>query len=251
MKITDYNVMKKVGVMKKICIVKTGSTFPATQADFDDFEDWIIGGLDLTQSTPFTVNVQAGESLPDLGACDGVILTGSHSMVTDEDEWSQKTAQWLRDAVHQEIPLLAICYGHQLLAKSLGGVSDYHSGGMEIGTVKIHLTDEVRDDPLFSELPERLFAHTIHSQTVLALPSGAVRLAYNSHDENHAFRIGKCAWGVQFHPEFTKAIMNSYIEQVAQTGKFDEDKKLLLLEQSLETEESNALLRKFESFIGR
>lgn len=237
--------------MKNICIVKTGSTFSETRADFDDFEDWIIGGLDLTQSNPFTVHVQAGEPLPDLSLCDGVILTGSHSMVTDEDVWSQKTAQWLRDVVHQEIPLLAICYGHQLLAKSLGGVSDYHPSGMEIGTVEIFSTDEIQDDPLFCELPERFFAHTIHSQTVLALPSGAVRLAYNLHDENHAFRIGKCVWGVQFHPEFTKAIMNSYIEQVAQTGQFDVEQKRLLLEQSQETEVSNALLKKFESLIGQ
>jgi GMP synthase (glutamine-hydrolysing) len=237
--------------MKNICIVKTGSTFPATRADFNDFEDWIISRLDLTQSSPFTVNVQSGEPLPDLKGCDGVILTGSHSMVTDEDTWSQQTAQWLRGVVDQEIPLLAICYGHQLLAKSLGGVSDYHSNGMEIGTVEVHLTDDVQDDPMFCELPDRLFAHTIHSQTVLELPYGAVRLAYNSHDENHAFRIGKCAWGVQFHPEFNKAIMNSYIEEVAKTGKFDADRKQLLLKQSQETEESNALLKKFESLIGR
>lgn len=235
--------------MKTIYVIKTGSTFSETRADFNDFEDWIISRLDRTQSDPFTVNVQAGEPLPDLRACDGVILTGSHSMVTDEEVWSQQTAQWLRDVVEQEIPLLAICYGHQLLAKSLGGVSDYHPNGMEIGTVEIHLTGDVQDDPLFCELPDRLFAHTIHSQTVLTLPSGAVRLAYNSHDENHAFRIGKCAWGVQFHPEFTKAIMNSYIEEVAKTGKYDGDKKLLLLEQSKETEESNALLKKFESLI--
>jgi len=235
--------------MKTICIVKTGSTFPATRNDFDDFEDWISSRLDMTQSEPFTVNVQAGESLPDLSLCDGIILTGSHSMVTDEDAWSQQTALWLRDAVHKEIPLLAICYGHQLLAKALGGVSDYHSKGMEIGTVQINLTGNVRDDPLFCDVPDRFFAHTIHSQTVLTLPSGAVRLAYNSHDENHAFRIGKCAWGVQFHPEFTKAIMNSYIEEVAKTGKFDGGTKQLLLEKSQETEESYVLLKKFEGIV--
>ncbi|MDD2368659.1 MAG: glutamine amidotransferase [Sulfuricurvum sp.] len=251
MNVTDYNIMKKMSLMKNICIVKTGSTFSATRADFNDFEDWIISRLDLTQSSPFTVNVQAGESLPDLRACDGIILTGSHSMVTDEDVWSQKTAQWLRDVVHQKIPLLAICYGHQLLAKSLGGVSDYHPNGMEIGTVEIKLTEDIQDDPLFCELPDRLFAHTIHSQTVLELPCCAVKLAYNSHDENHAFRIGKCAWGVQFHPEFTRAIMNAYIEEVAKTEKFDVEQKQKLLEQLQETEESNALLKKFESLVGQ
>lgn len=235
--------------MKNICIVKTGSTFSSTRADHEDFEDWIMNRLDLTQSTPFTVNVQGGDALPDLSQCDGIILTGSHSMVTDEDLWSQNTAQWLKDAVQQEIPLLAICYGHQLLAKSLGGVVDYHSEGMEIGTVEIHLTDCIQDDLLFSEFPDSIFAHTIHSQSVLEPPSGAVRLAYNAHDPNHALRIGKCAWGVQFHPEFSKDIMDSYIHEIAKTEQFDVDKKRSLLQRSQETRESNALLKKFESIV--
>jgi GMP synthase (glutamine-hydrolysing) len=235
--------------MKKICIVKTGSAFTSTRAAFNDFEDWIISKLNRVQSKPFTVNVQAGEALPELDLCDGVILTGSHSMVTEEEEWSQRTAEWLLEAVHREIPLLAICYGHQLLAKALGGVSDYHPGGMEIGTVEIDLTDNAQDDPLFCDLPRRFNAHTIHSQTVVTLPAGAIRLAFNAHDEYHAFRVGKTAWGVQFHPEFNKAIMNSYIEEVSKIEKFDREKKMVLVEQSKETAEATSILKKFEKVV--
>jgi GMP synthase (glutamine-hydrolysing) len=170
-------------------------------------------------------------------------------MVTEEEEWSQKTAEWLVEVCNREIPVLAICYGHQLLAKALGGISDYHYNGLEIGTVEINLTNYVHDDLLFCELPESFYAHTIHSQTVITLPEGALRLAFNAHDENHAFRIGKNAWGVQFHPEFDKAIMNSYIEEVSKTGKFDDSMKKRFLEQSQETLESNSLLKKFESIV--
>ena len=64
---------------------------------------------------------------------------------------------------------LAICYGHQLLgAKSLGGVSDYHKKGIEIGTVDISLEEDAKMI-FFSKLENSFKAHTIHSQTVLKL----------------------------------------------------------------------------------
>jgi len=235
--------------MKRICIIKTGSTFSETRAHYHDFEDWIIGKLELPSSEVFTVNVQEGEPLPPLERCDGVIVTGSHSMVTDEEAWSRETGAWLSNAVRAEVPLLAICYGHQLLAKALGGRSDYHPRGMEIGTVAIELTGDARDDQLFCDLPQRFKGHTIHSQTVLALPAGALRLAFNAHDENHAFRIGKRAWGVQFHPEFDKAVMNAYIEEVSKSEPSVATKKAALLEASEETAAATAILKRFEAVV--
>lgn len=235
--------------MKQICIIKTGSTFDTTRAAYNDFEDWIIDKLEMQKSHPFTVNVQSGDALPDLEQCDGVIVTGSHSMVTDEDEWSRNTAVWLSDAVRRNIPLLAICYGHQLLAKALGGVSGYHHSGMEIGTVGIDLTDSAQEDPLFCDLPKRFNAHTIHSQTVITLPEGATRLACNAHDKNHAFRVGKNAWGVQFHPEFDKSIMHSYIEEVSRSIMFDKERKTVLINETLNTDEATTILKKFEKIV--
>ncbi|WP_345986038.1 glutamine amidotransferase [Sulfurimonas sp. HSL-1656] len=235
--------------MKQICIIKTGSTFGTTRSAYNDFEDWIVAKLELPQSRPFTVNVQGGDALPDLEQCDGVIVTGSHSMVTDDEAWSRQTAAWLAEAVARGIPMLAICYGHQLLAKALGGVSGYHRSGMEIGTVAVELTDSARDDRLFCELPQRFDAHTIHSQTVVTLPEGAVRLAFNAHDENHAFRMGPSAWGVQFHPEFDRAVMRSYIDEVSKSEPLGEEKRAALLEAARETAEATAILKRFEKLV--
>jgi GMP synthase (glutamine-hydrolysing) len=60
-------------------------------------------------------------------------------------------------------------------------------------------------------MPKHFLANVFHSQTVLALPEGAVCLAKNSHEPHQAFRLGTCAWGVQFHPEFTLPLMRAYI----------------------------------------
>lgn len=235
--------------MKHIYIIKTGSTFQTTQDAFKDFEDWIIDKSDASGTNFVTVDVQKGDLLPDLTLCGGIIVTGSHAMVTDEETWSETTGRWLADAVRQEVPLLAICYGHQLLAKALGGVSDYHPNGMEIGTVDINLCDNAQEDVLFCNMPKSFKAHTIHSQTVISLPKGATHLASNAHDQNHAFRVGKNAWGVQFHPEFDKSIMDSYIKEVAKSKKLDEKKTAALLANTKATVEASSLLKRFEQII--
>ena len=71
-------------------------------------------------------------------------------------------------------------------------------------------------DRLFRGLPPRFSVHVTHSQTVLSLPPDAISLAANSFDRGHAIRIGSCAWGVQFHPEYDTSVMRSYIEEQAQ-----------------------------------
>ena len=154
-----------------------------------------------------------------------------------------KLEKWIPKLIEEEVPTLAICYGHQLLAKSLGGVSDYHKKGIEIGTVDISLEEDAKNDILFSKLENSFKAHTIHSQTVLKLPSNAVRLAFNQHDENHAFRVGNYAWGVQFHPEFDKNIMNLYIKEVSNHQDLETEELIVLSE---ETIVSTKIIKEFE-----
>jgi GMP synthase (glutamine-hydrolysing) len=113
--------------------------------------------------------------------------------------------------------VLGICYGHQLLAHALGGEVGYHPGGLELGTVPITLAPEAQADPLFAHLPNQWPAQVVHAQSVRALPPGAVRLAGNAHEPHQAYRVGTQAWGVQFHPEFSPAAMQGYVQQLAAT----------------------------------
>ena len=229
--------------MKKLYIVKCGSTFDSIKNDFKDFEHWIIDKFENKDKNIVIINAQENEKLPTLTKNDAVILTGSHSMVTQEESWSLEVEKWLPKLIKDEVPLLAICYGHQLLAKSLGGVSGYHENGMEIGSVDINLEEDAKDDEIFSKLQNSFKAHTIHSQTVIKLPKNATRLAFNNHDKNHAFRVGNCAWGVQFHPEFDKNIMNLYIKEIAKKKDLDVEK---LSSFSENTNVATMILKEFE-----
>ena len=229
--------------MKKLYIIKCGSTFDSIKNDFKDFEHWIIDKFENKDKNIVIINAQENEKLPTLTKNDAVILTGSHSMVTHEESWSLEVEKWLPKLIDEEVPLLAICYGHQLLAKSLGGVSGYHENGIEIGSVDINLEENAKDDEIFSKLQNSFKAHTIHSQTVIKLPKNATRLAFNSHDKNHAFRVGNCAWGVQFHPEFDKKVMNYYISEVSKKKELNKEE---LLNKIDDTFVATSILKEFE-----
>ena len=232
--------------MKPIIIVKTGGTYPDMASRYGDFEDWFVARMDRSAGTVETVSPFSGEPLPPPASLGGIIITGSHDMVTEKHPWSEKTADWVRQAVEADIPLLGVCYGHQLLAHAMGGVVGDNPKGKEFGTVSIRLNRDGRHDRLFEGTPETFVAQACHSQSVMQLPVGATQLASSDMDPHHAFVIGRRAWGVQFHPEFDGQILRLYIQRFADDLKAQGCDVEGLLAEIRETPESEALLRRFQ-----
>lgn len=233
--------------MKKLFIIKAGSTFSETAAKYGDFEEMTRRGLGCKDVEVITIKACTGETLPTPQECHGIIITGAHCMVTDDLPWSLAIQTWIPDLVRRQVPLLGICYGHQLIGRAMGGQVDFHPGGREVGTVELRKTQEGRVDPLFKELPEIFPAHATHAQSVLRLPAESTLLAENNFEPHHAFRIGECAWGVQFHPEYNSHVMRDYL--------FKQEKVLLeagqdvaaLAQEIRETPAANQLLASFAS----
>lgn len=232
----------------KVAILKTGSTYPNVKEEFGDFEDWFIRrlspGLDIT-----VFNTQAGELPEHPGEWDGVVVTGSPAMVSDREPWSENAAQWLARAVKQAIPVLGVCYGHQLLAHALGGDVGYHPKGRETGTQRVELLTNAEDDPLFRGLPETFSAQLTHKQSVLRLPEDAVLLARNEFEPHQAFRIGTCAWGVQFHPEFSDAVMKAYLKVQAPDLESEGLDSQAMIDSVTTAPEASALLERFSALV--
>jgi GMP synthase (glutamine-hydrolysing) len=235
--------------MDPVAIVKTGVTIPSVAARRGDFEDWITAGLGLPAARIRVVRVFEGEALPDPRGLAGVVVTGSSAMVSDREPWSEATADWLGTAVAADTPVLGICYGHQLLAHGLGGRVTSNPRGRQIGTVAVALTAAARDDELLGMFPAALSAQASHTESVVDLPTGATRLASTDLDPNHAFRIGRVAWGVQFHPEFDADIVRGYLaarrDAILAEG-IDAD---ALVREVAEAADGTAVLRRFADIL--
>jgi GMP synthase (glutamine-hydrolysing) len=196
----------------KPLIIKTGDSLPALTSAVGDFEHWFLRGMDLEAGQVRIIDVARSQPLPEPGEVSGALVTGSPAMVSHRAGWSEATAGWLARAAEVGIPLLGICYGHQLLARALGGEVGPNPRGPNLGTARVTLTQEAADDPLLHDLPSPLGLQVSHFEAVLSLPPGARRLARCEADPNHAFVLGERTWGLQFHPEFDAHIMRTYIE---------------------------------------
>lgn len=199
--------------MKPLIILKVGDALPDATARGEDFEGWVTRGFGAVDVPVLIVDPRRGSTPPPPAAVAGAVVTGSQAMVTDRAAWSEALIPWLNALVKQSTPVLGICYGHQLLAHALGGEVGYHPSGMEIGSVKIRKTEAAEGDALFDALPLEFNAQAVHSQSVRRLPPGALHLAGNDYEPHQAYRVGRCAWGVQFHPEFDADAMHGYIRK--------------------------------------
>ncbi len=227
--------------MKPIAILNTGNTISAIAAKHGDFTEWFQAGL----SKPVVILEAQSEALPQSWDYAGIVITGSAAMVSHRLDWSERAGRWLLQAIAHNLPVLGVCYGHQLLAQALGGIVGPNPQGREIGTKRIALTDQAADDLLLKNLQAPFNSQTTHEESVLRLPPGAQVLAVTEQDQNHVIRFANNVWGVQFHPEFDADIMRGYLharrERLEQEGL---DVEELLLE-TKETPQAWGLLQRF------
>lgn len=232
-------------VQTPLLIVQAGTPPEEIRGPLGDLPAWFCQALNRPADTVRVIRVFEDEELPAPDAGYAAVITGSWSMVTDRESWSEATADWIRKAMAIEMPLFGVCYGHQLMAHALGGRVDFHPDGREIGCQTIQLLKEAADDPLLGGWRSRFAAHLTHMQTVIEIPPSARVLARSDQDPHQIVRYGPKAISTQFHPEFTPqistAVIRSRADVLRREGK-DPDGLLAGVE---DTPEATKLLRDF------
>jgi GMP synthase (glutamine-hydrolysing) len=182
-----------------------------------------------------------------LEAYDAAIVFGG-SMHADEESthpWLREEKDLLRRFLDAGTPVLGVCLGGQLLAHAAGAWVG-RAREPEIGWHEVELTPAAVSDPLFARLSRRFQALQWHYYA-FAVPEGAVELA-RSPVCSQAFRLGDLAWGVQFHPEVTLAMVEQWLSEPEEV---DFDREALRLETYERIEEWNALGRELcAGFLG-
>jgi GMP synthase (glutamine-hydrolysing) len=139
---------------------------------------------------------------------DAIVVYGGSTNVVDagREPWLRDELAWLRERLDDDVPVLGVCLGAQLVAAALGA-EIARSRPPEIGWHDVELTDAGRADPVLGALPARFTALQWHSWT-FAVPEGGELLATSAACPQ-AFRRDR-AWGVQFHPEVDRATLGAW-----------------------------------------
>lgn len=150
------------------------------------------------------VNVGRGDvPAPDhLDDVDAVLIGGAGKFsAADDYEWTPAVLAFIRRVVDEGLPLFGSCWGHQIIARALGGRVVYDPERSELGCGWVSLTDAALKDPLFHRFPRRFQANMGHHDRVVELPPTAVELAHNDQ-RYQAFRLADApVYGTQFHSE--------------------------------------------------
>jgi len=203
----------------KVLIIKTGDTFQEIKAIHGDFEDMFAASLEGTGADLTVYDARELQPLPKLASYAAVIITGSHAMATDCEPWSEQLLPCVKSLHETKTPTLGVCYGHQLIAKALGGEIDFHPGGPQAGSTEVKLTQAGKADELLGLSPHSFKVNAGNSQRIKKLPPEAVVLAGNDFEPHQAIRFGDMMWGLQFHPEFNRRITCAYIDRTAEVLK--------------------------------
>ena len=158
-----------------------------------------------------TVELWRGDPLPwDLTVFQAIVVLGGPMNVYEETKYPflQQEDVFIKRVVSAGIPYLGVCLGAQLLAKACGATVE-KSPEKEVGFFDIRLTEAGKKDFLFQGVKDTIRVFQWH-EDAFAIPPGSQNLAISSACPQQAFRMGKCAYGLQFHVEVTDRTIHSW-----------------------------------------
>ena len=185
----------------KIGILETGHAPDSLKTDLGDYPAMFTTLLDGHGFTFETWDIENQQFPQSVSQADGWLITGSRHGVYENHPWIKPLETFVRQAYETHIPMVGVCFGHQIIAQALGGTVTKFSGGWNIG----------HTDYTFEGAPLALNAW--HQDQVTQIPADARVIGQNNFCENAFLLYGNRAFTLQAHPEFEA----EFIEGLART----------------------------------
>jgi GMP synthase-like glutamine amidotransferase len=173
-----------------IGILQTGhapDSVRAREGDYSDMFQTLLADRGLTFRTWSVVD---GEFPPDINAADGWLITGSRHGVYDDLPWIAPLEEFIRKAHAEHLPLVGICFGHQIVAQALGGQVGKFPGGWRVGRTEYDFGGQT------------LALNAWHQDQVIEPPAGARTIATHPGCAYAGLAYGDNMFTVQPHPEY-------------------------------------------------
>jgi len=141
--------------------------------------------------------------------CDAWLTTGSRHSVNDDFGWIRSLEEFTARAAVACVPYVGICFGHQLLAKSLGGTVVMAEGGWGVGLKTVQLAAGL---PFMPVGVGSFRVINSHQEQIEKLPEEAAIVGWNDHCLVSLMTVGSSMLGIQGHPEMDVDYARARIE---------------------------------------
>ncbi len=173
-----------------IGILQTGLAPEALAPAMGDYPDMFARLLEGHGFTFRTYKVVEGEFPASVTECEGWLITGSRHGVYEDHPWIPPLEQFIRDSFAAHVPMVGICFGHQIIAQAMGGKVERYAGGWAVGATDYDFGGE------------KMTLNAWHRDQVTKTPANAKVIATNDFCTNAALLYDDKALTVQAHPEF-------------------------------------------------
>lgn len=229
-----------MGMEKKILIIKhVEQEGPGMLGTFFEDAGWPIETLELGRGETLPESLEHVAAVIMLGGPMNVYEEETHPFLKDED-------RFIKQVLKEEIPFLGICLGAQLLAKACGA-RVMKAAQKEIGWYSVDLTTEGLRDRLSMGVVSPLTVFQWHGDT-FDVPEGGKLICRSDIVPNQAFRVGSCAYGLQFHVEASQEMVEDWMREETSVDTQGIIKQGLALRQTLDVQ-ATAIFSNFKRLV--